>query len=155
MHGDLMDTIHCSKKSIQSFFMETKVKEPIYIGGVPTYNLYLEKYPYEEYLYVNGVRAKELPAGANYQIESKLFEFFDEICEVFDGDDVDIVVDNKSYLPLSIQVDGKYIFTIEFSANSAKMITRLSLNEIRNIRTKFEKIFNKIISLLREVKLYD
>ena len=153
MHGDLMDTIHCSKKSIQSFFMETKVKEPIYIGGVPTYNLYLEKYPYEGYLYVNGVRAKELPAGANYQIiEPKLFEYFDEICEVFDGD-VDIVVDNK--LPLSIQVDGKYILTIEFSAHSAKMITRLSLNEIRNIRTKFEKTFNKIISLLREVKLYD
>jgi uncharacterized protein (UPF0179 family) len=133
--------------------METKVKEPIYIGGVPTYNLYLEKYPYEGYLYVNGVRAKELPAGANYQIiEPKLFEYFDEICEVFDGD-VDIVVDNK--LPLSIQVDGKYILTIEFSAHSAKMITRLSLNEIRNIRTKFEKTFNKIISLLREVKLYD
>jgi hypothetical protein len=153
----MINNIHCQNKSIDSFFMETKVKEPLYIGGVPTYDLYLEKYPYEGYLYINGVRAKELPAGANYQIiEPKLFEYFDEICEVFDGDDVDIVIDNKSYLPLSIQVDGKYILTIEFSANSAKMITTLSLNEIRQMRTRFENVFrNKIIPLLKKVGLYD
>jgi len=150
-----MGEIYCSKKSIRSFFMETKVKEPIYIGGVPTYDLYLEKYPYEYYLYVNGVRAKELPAGAPYQmIELKLFEYFDEICQLFDGD-ADIVVDNESYLPVSIQVNGKYVLTIERVGTTFSMTTELGLDDVRQIRNRFENVFkNKIIPLLKKVGLY-
>jgi beta-galactosidase/beta-glucuronidase len=135
--------------------METKVKEPIYIGGVPTYDLYLEKYPHEGYLYINGVRAKELPAGADYQIiEPKLFEYFDEICELF-NDNVYIVIDDVSYLPLSIQVNGKYVLMIERVGTTFTMTTELGLNDIRNINNKIERVFkNKIIPLLKEVGLY-
>jgi len=121
-----MATIQCEKKFIQSFFMETKVKEPIYIGGVPTYDLYLEKYPHKDYLYVNGVRAKALSGGAYYQInEPKLFEYFDEICELF-NDDVYIVIDDVSYLPLSIQVNGKYVLMIERVGTTFTMNTELA-----------------------------
>ena len=135
--------------------METKVKEPIYIGGVPTYDLYLEKYPDEYYLYVNGVRAKELPGGAHYQIiEPILFEYFDEICELFNGD-ADIVIDNESYLPLSIQIDGKYVLMIGHVGTTFTMNTELGLDDIRRIRTKFENVFKiKIIPLLKKVGLH-
>jgi len=150
-----MATIQCEKKFIQSFFMETKVKEPIYIGGVPTYDLYLEKYPHKDYLYVNGVRAKALSGGAYYQInEPKLFEYFDEICELF-NDDVYIVIDDVSYLPLSIQVNGKYVLMIERVGTTFTMNTELGLNDIRNINNKIERVFkNKIIPLLKEVGLH-
>jgi hypothetical protein len=150
-----MGTIQCEKKFIQSFYMETKVKEPIYIGGVPTYDLYLEKYPHEDYLYINGVQAKELPAGAHYQIiEPKLFEYFDEICQLF-NDNADIVIDNESYLPVSIQVNGKYVLIIEHVGTTFTMNTELGLNDIRNISNKIEIIFkNKIIPLLKEVGLH-
>jgi len=153
--GEGVSTIHCSKKFIQSFFIETKVKEPIYINGVPTYDLYLEKYPHLGYLYINGVRAKELAAGAHYQIiEPTLFEYFDEICQLF-NDDVDIVIDDESYLPLSIQVNGKYIFAIDRVGTTFTMNTELGLNNIRNISNKIEGVFkNKIIPLLKKVGLY-
>jgi len=150
-----MDTIHCSKKSIRSFFIETKVKEPIYIGGVPTYDLYLEKYPDEGYLYINGVHAKALSGGAHYQmIEPILFEYFDEICQLFDGD-ADIVIDNESYLPLSIQINGKYVLKIEHVGTTFSMTTELGLDDVRQIRNKIESVFkNKIIPLLKKVGLY-
>ncbi len=106
-------------------------------------------------MYVNGVRAKELPAGADYQInEPKLFEYFDEICELF-NDDVYIVIDDESYLPLSIQINGKYVFTIERVGTTFTMTTELGLNDIRNISNKIERVFkNKIIPLLKEVGLH-
>ena len=150
-----MGTIQCGKKFIQSFSIYTKVKEPIYIGGVPTYDLYLEKYPHQGYLYVNGVSAKELPAGAPYQIiEPKLFAYFDEICELF-NDGAYIVIDDVSYLPLSVQVNGKYVLTIERVGTTFTMNTELGLNDIRNISNKIESIFkNKIIPLLKKVGLY-
>jgi hypothetical protein len=150
-----MTTIHCFKKSIQSFFIETKVKEPIYIGGVPTYDLYLEKYPDEGHLYINGVRAKALSGGAHYQmIEPILFKYFDEICQLFNGD-TNIVIDNESYLPVSIQVDGKYILTIERVGTTFTMMTELGLDNIRHIRLRFENVFkNNIIPLLKKVGLY-
>jgi beta-galactosidase/beta-glucuronidase len=135
--------------------METKVKEPIYIGGVPTYDLYLEKYPHQYYLYVNGVYAKALSLGPVYQMnEPTLFEYFDEICALF-NDDVYIVIDDISYLPLSIQVNGKYVFTIEHVGTTFIMNSELGLNDIRNISNKIESIFkNKIIPLLKKVGLH-
>jgi len=150
-----MITIQCSKKFIQSFFIETTVKEPIYINGVPIYDLYLEKYPQQEYLHINGVRAKALPGGAHYQIiEPKLFEYFNEICQLF-NDNTDIVVEDESYLPLSIQVNGKYIFEIEHAGTTFTMNTELGLDDIRNIRNKIEGVFKgKIIPLLKEVRLH-
>jgi len=150
-----MITIHCSKKFIQSFFIETKVAKPIYINGVPTYDLYLEKYPQQGYLYINGVHAKALPGGAHYQIiEPKLFEYFDEICKLF-NDNADIVIEDESYLPLSIQVNDKYIFEIEHVGTTFTMNTELGLDDIRNIRNKIEGIFKgKIIPLLKEVGLH-
>ena len=150
-----MDTIHCSNKSIQSFYMQTKVKEPIYIGGVPTYDLYLEKYSDERYLYINGVHAKALLVGTHYQmIEPILFEYFDEICQLFDGN-ADIVVDNESYLPVSIQVNGKYVLMIGHVGTTFTMITELGLDDIRHIRTRFENVFKiKIIPLLKKVGLH-
>jgi len=122
---------------------------------VPTYDLYLEKYPHKDYLYVNGVRAKALSGGAYYQInEPKLFEYFDEICELF-NDDVYIVIDDVSYLPLSIQVNGKYVLMIERVGTTFTMNTELGLNDIRNINNKIERVFkNKIIPLLKEVGLH-
>jgi len=150
-----MITIHCSKKFIQSFFIETKVKEYIYINGVPTYDLYLEKYPQEGHLYVNGVPAKALSGGARYQmIEPKLFEYFDEICQLF-NDNADIVIEDESYLPLSIQVNGKYIFAIEREGTTFTMNTELGLDDIRNIRNKIEGVFKgKIIPFLKKVGLH-
>jgi len=150
-----MGTIQCEKKFIQSFSIQTKVKEPIYIGGVPTYDLYLEKYPHELCVYVNGVRGKALSLGPVYQINlPTLFEYFDEICELF-NDDADIVIDDESYLPLSIQVNGKYVFIIERVGTTFIMTTELGLDDIRRIRTRFENVFkNKIIPLLKKVGLY-
>lgn len=146
----------CSKGLIQSFSMETKVNEPIYIGGVPTYDLYLEKYPQQGYLYINGVSAKALPGGAHYQIiEPELFGYFDEICQLF-NDNTEIVVDDESYLPLSIKVNGKYIFVIEYVVTTFTMNTELGLDDIRNIRNRIERVFKiKIIPLLKQVGLYD
>jgi len=160
-----MITIQCSKKFIQSFFIETKVKEPIYVNGVPTYDLYLAKYPQEGYLYINDVpakalsgsaqRAKALSSGANYQIiEPKLFEYFDEICQLF-NDNTDIVIEDESYLPLSIKVNDKYIFAIERASKTFTMNTELGLDDIRNIRNKIEGVFKgKIIPFLKKVGLH-
>jgi len=150
-----MITIQCSKKFIQSFFIKTKVKEYIYINGVPTYDLYLGKYPQEGYLYVNDVPAKALSGGARYQmIEPKLFEYFDEICQLF-NDNTDIVIEDESYLPLSIQVNDKYIFAIEREGTTFTMNTELGLDDIRNIRNKIEGVFKgKIIPLLKKVGLH-
>jgi hypothetical protein len=155
IHGDKkMINIKCLNKSISSFFIETRPKNPVYINGELVYDLYLEKRNNEGFLYINGVRAKSLINGVNYQlIEAELFEYFDEICRLFD-DNTEIDVDKETYLPLSIKVNGKSILKIEFEKNSVKMVTGLSINEIRNIRTKFEKTFNNIFSLLEKVNLH-
>jgi hypothetical protein len=117
-------------------------------------NLYIEKKLEEGHLYINGIRAKALPGGKYYQmIEPELFKQFDEICRLF-NDNTEIDVDKETYLPVSIRINGKSILTIEFETNSVKIVTKLSLNEIRNIRTKFEKTFGNIFSLLKEVNLY-
>jgi len=136
--------------------METKIKEPIYIGGVPTYDLYLEKFPNQEYLYVNSIRAKELPAGTNYQlIEPTLFGYFDEICQLF-NDNTEIEIQDETYLPLSIQVNGKYVFKIERESTTFTVDTELGLSEIRDISNKIERVFKfKIIPLLKRAGLYD
>jgi len=116
-------------------------------------NLYIEKKMEEGHLYINGVRAKELMGGKYYQmIEPELFREFDEICRLF-NDNTEIDIDKE--LPVSIRINGKSILTIEFEKNSVKMVTKLSLNEIRNIRNKFEKTFVNILSILKEVNLYD
>jgi len=140
---------------VQSFLIETKVKEPIYVKGVPTYDLYLEKYPHMTYLHVNGVRAKELPAGADYQmIEPTLINYFDEVCQPFNGN-ADIDVEDGTYLPVSIQVNGKHVFQIERQATTFIMNTELSLNDIKNLSSKIESVFKiKIIPLLKRVGLY-
>jgi len=150
-----MIAIHCSNKIVQSFFIETKVKQPIYIKGEPTYDLYLEKYPHMTYLHVNGVRVKNLPAGADYQmIEPTLINYFDEICQLFDNN-TDIDVEDGTYLPVSIQVNGKHIFQIERQATTFIMNSELGLGDIRNISSKIESVFKiKIISLLKRVGLY-
>ena len=150
-----MIAIHCSKKTVQSFFMETKVKQPIYINGVPTTDLYLEKFPNEGYLYINSIRAKELPAGANYQlIEPELFGYFDEICHLF-NDNTEIEIQDETYLPLSIQVNGRYVFRIEREGTTFTVDTELGLGEIRDISNKIESVFKfKIIPLLKRVGLY-
>ena len=150
-----MGTIQCEKKFIQSFSIQTHVKEPIYIGGVPTYDLYLEKYPHKLCVYANGVPAKALSLGPVYQKNvPTLFEYFGEICELF-NDDAYIVIDDESYLPLSIQVNGKYVLMIERVGTTFTMNTELGLNDIRNINNKIERVFkNKIIPLLKEMGLY-
>ncbi len=150
-----MVTIQCYNEFVQSFSMETRIREPIYINGVPTYDLHLAKYPHQGYLYVNGVSAKALSGGADYQmIEPKLFEYFDEICQLF-NDNADIVIEDESYLPLSIQINGKYIFVIDYVGTTFTMDTELGLNDIRNISNKIESVCkNKITPLLKEVGLY-
>jgi len=141
---------------MQSFFMETKVKQPIYINGVPTTDLYLEKYPNERYLYVNGILARKLPAGETYQlIEPTLFGYFDEICQLF-SDNTEIEIQDETYLPLSIQVNGKYVFKIERESTTFTVDTELGLSEIRDISNKIESVFKfKIIPLLKREGLYD
>ena len=150
-----MVTIQCSNKIIQSFSIETNVKEPIYINGVPTYDLHLEKYPHQTYLYVNGVRAKALSGGADYQMmEPQLIRYLDDICQLFDDDTV-IDIQDESYLPFSIQVNGKSIFEIESVATTFTMNTELGLDDIRRISNKIEGVFKtKIIPLLKEVGLH-
>jgi len=150
-----MITIHCSNRTVQSFFIEVEVSQPLYIGGVPTRDLYLEKRPVEGYLYINGVRAKELSGGARYQlIEPTLFGYFDEICQLFTGN-ADIDIDDESYLPVSIQVNGKRIFKIERTGTVFSMSTELGLDDIRHISSRVESVFKvKIIPLLRSVGLY-
>ena len=136
-----MINVQCKNKVVSSFFME--INE----------NLYIEKKMEEGHLYINGVRAKELMGGKYYQmIEPELFREFDEICRLF-NENTEIDVDKE--LPVSIRINGKSILTIEFEKNSVKMVTKLSLNEIRNIRNKFEKTFVNILSILKEVNLYD
>jgi hypothetical protein len=150
-----MINIKCLNKSISSFFIETKAKNPVYINGELIYDLYLEKRYNEGFLYINGVRAKSLNNGVNYQlIEAELFGYFDEICNLF-SNSADIDVDKKTFLPLSIKLDNEYILRIESDTNSVKMTTKLSLNEVRHIRNMIENVFiNKIIPLLQKVNLY-
>jgi len=140
---------------MQSFFMETRVKQPIYINGVPTYDLYLEKYPDKEDLYINSVLATELPAGDYYEfIKPTLFGYFDEICQLF-NDNTEIEIQHETYLPLSIQVNGKYVFKIEHESTIFTVDTELGLSEIRNISNKIENVFKfKIIPLLKRAGLY-
>jgi len=151
----MMIIIHCSNRTVQSFFIEVKVSQPLYINGVPVHDLYLEKRPIEGYLYINGVRAKELSGGAKYQlIEPTLFGYFDEICQLFTGN-ADIDVEDESYLPVSIQVNGKRVFKIERTGTIFTMDTELGLNDIRHISSKIESVFRvKVIPLLRSVGLY-
>ena len=141
---------------MRSFFMETKVKEPILINGVPTYDLYLEKYPDKGQLYINSVLASELPAGDYYRfIEPTLFGYFDEICRPF-NDNTDIEIQDETYLLLSIQVNGKYVFRIEREGTTFTVDTELGLSEIRDISNKIENVFKfNIIPLLRRAGLYD
>ena len=150
-----MITINCYNKTVQSFFIETKIKEPIYIGGVPTYDLYLEKRPNEGHLYINGVRSKALSGGTNYQIiEPVLLQYFDEICQMF-NDNTDIDINDESYLPTSIRVNSKHVFLIEREGTTFIMNSELGLNDIRQISDKIESVFKvKIIPLLRRVGLY-
>jgi len=141
---------------MKSFFMETKVKQPVYINGVPTTDLYLEKFPDKEYLYINSVLASELPAGDYYRlIEPELFGYFDEICQLF-NDNTEIEIQHETYLPLSIQVNGRYVFKIERESTTFTVDTELGLSEIRDISNKIENVFKfKIIPLLKRVGLYD
>lgn len=134
--------------------MATKVEEPIYIGGVPTHNLYLEIYPHQQYLYINGVRAKELPGGAHYQmIEPQLFVYLDEIC--LKGN-AEIFVDDEFYQPFLIRVNGEIILLIENFGTTFQMDTELGLDDVRNISNRIERAFTyKITPLLKEVGLYD
>jgi len=150
-----MITINCYNKTIRSFFIETKIKEPIYIGGVPIYELYLEKRPNEGHLYINGVRSKALSGGTNYQmIEPVLLQYFDEICQMF-SDNTDMDINDESYLPTSIRVNGKHVFLIEREGTTFIMNSELGLNDIRQISDKIESVFKvKIIPLLRRVGLY-
>ena len=136
--------------------METTINEPIYIGGVPTNILYLEIRPHEQYLYINGIRAKALPGGAHYQmIEPVLFSYLDEICQLFDRD-TGIFVDDESYLPFIIRVEGTNIFAVENVGTTFYMDTKIGLDDIRNISNRIERTFRlKIIPLLKEVGLYD
>jgi len=151
-----MITIQCYKKVVQSFFMETRAKEPIYIGGEPKRDLYLEKYHHLGYLHINGIRAKALPNGADYQmIEPKLFGYFNEICEPF-NDDTIITVEDESFLPLSINVNSKPVFELEYISPTFTMNTDLSIDEIRTIGNRIERAFKvKIVPLLKEVGLHD
>jgi|GEM_PF-2488819 len=150
-----MIAVHCSGKVMQSFFIETKVKEPIYIHGVPTYDLYLEKYPDKGHLYINSVLASELPAGDYYRlIEPTLFGYFDEICQLF-SENTEIEIQDEMYLPLSIQVNGRYVFRIKRESTTFTVDTELGLSEIRDISNKIEDVFRfKIIPLLKRAGLY-
>jgi len=150
-----MITVQCAKRLIQSFFMETKVKDPVYINDEPTYDLYLEKRDHLGYLYINGVRAKALPRGGDYQsIEPTLFKYFDEICQPFD-DDTEINVEDESFLPWSIKVKSKPVLEIEYESQTFIMTTDLGIDEIRNISNRIERTFRlKIIPILKEVGLY-
>jgi hypothetical protein len=134
--------------------MSTTVEEPIYIDGVPTHNLHLEIYPHKQYLYINGIRAKELPDGAHYQrIEPRLFVYLDEIC--LKGN-TEIFVDDESYQPFFIQVNNEIILLIENFGTTFQMDTELGLDDIRNISNRIERAFTyKIIPALKEVGLYD
>jgi hypothetical protein len=135
--------------------METKIKRPLFIGGTATYDLYLEKRPNEGHLYINNVRAKALPGASDYQIiEPTLLEYFDEICKPFDNS-TDIDVEDESYLPTSIRVNGKYVFIIDVVGNTFIMNTELGLKEIRDISKTIESVFRtKIIPLLQQVGLH-
>ena len=150
-----MITIHCDKKTVQSFFMTTKIKQPIFIGGVATYDLYLEKRPNEGHLYISGTRSKVLAGGSHYQIiEPELLGYFNEICKFFNND-TDIDVEDESYLPVSIRQEGKYIFTIDVVGTTFTMNTELGLKDIRDISKTTESVFRtKIIPLLQQVGLY-
>jgi len=150
-----MVVMTCSNGIIQEFSMETRINEPIYISGVPTYNLYLEKHAHEGYLYINGIRAKALPGGAHYQmIEPQLFSYFDEICQLFNGNTA-IFVDDESYLPFIIRNDSGTMLSIEIVGTTFVMNTKLGLDDIRDISNRIERIFRfEIIPLLKEVGLY-
>jgi len=151
-----MIVINCSRKAVQSFFMETKVKQPFLISGEFTYDLYLEKYPGQAYLYINKVRSKELPGGSKYQIiEPTLLIYFDEICALF-NDNTDIDIDDESYLPTSIKTNGKYVFQIDRVVTTYIVNTELGLDEIKKISDRIEHVFRmKIIPLLKQVRLID
>jgi hypothetical protein len=145
----------CVNGIIQGFSMEIEVNEPIYISGIPTYNLYLEIHPHEQYLYINGVRAKGLTGGAYYQMmEPQLFSYLDEICQSFNRN-TEIYIDNESYLPFFIRVDDTPIFSIERMGTTFVMNTELGLDDIRHISDRIQRVFYfKIIPLLKEVGLY-
>lgn len=140
-----MIKIKCQNKTLNSFFIE--VNE----------NLYLEKRSMEGHLYINGIRAKALPGGAQYQmIEPELIGYFNEICQNFNNNDAEIDIDKETFLPLTIKIEGKNILTIEFEYNSTKIMTKIGLNQVRHLRNIFENVFkNKIIPLLQKVNLYD
>ncbi len=150
-----MITVQCAKRLVQSFFMETKVKDPVYINDNPTYDLNLEKRNHLGYLYINGVRAKALPRGRDYQlIEPALFGYFDEICQSFD-DDTEITVEDESFLPWSIKVKSKSVFEIEYESQTFIMTTELGLDEIKSISKRIERTFSlKIVPILKKVGLY-
>jgi hypothetical protein len=152
-----MVEMSCSNGAIQELSMPTKIKEPIYISGVPTYDLYLQKYANQRYLYINGIRAKVLLGGTHYQmIEPVLLSHFDEICRLFNENTVKLVVDDESYLPFIIQADGWPIFSIEITGTTFVMNTKLGLYNIIDTSKRIELIFNfEIIPLLKEVGLYD
>jgi hypothetical protein len=135
--------------------MQTTVNEPIYIGGVPTYNLYLEIYPHQQYLYINGVRAKGLTGGAYYQMmEPQLFSHLDEICQLFIGNAV-ILIDDESYLPYLIRVDNIPVFLMERAGTAFYMTTSLGLDRVIDASDRIERVFQfEIIPLLKEVGLY-
>jgi len=136
--------------------METKLNEPIYIDGVPTSNLNLVLRPREQFLFINGVRTKESPGGANYwMMETVLLRYLDEICQSFNGN-TDIFADDKSYLPYFIGVNDETVLMIESSGTFFRMFTELGLNDIRDISDRIKRSFElKIIPLLEEVGLYD
>jgi len=150
-----MITIHCYNRTVQSFFMEVEISQPLYINGVPVRDLYLEKYPGEGHLYINGVRARQLPSGSDYQlIEPTLLGYFNEICQLFTGN-ADIDVEDELYLPVSIQINGKRVFKIERTGTIFTMDTELGLDDIRHISDRVESVFRvKVIPLLRSVGLY-
>jgi hypothetical protein len=135
--------------------METKIKQPIFIGDTVTYDLYLEKRPNEGHLYINGTRSKVLAKGSQYQIiEPELLGYFDEICKFFNND-TDIDIEDGSYLPISIRENGKYVFIIDVIGTTFTMNTEIGLKDIRDISKTIENVFRtKIIPLLQQVGLY-
>ena len=143
--GTKMIEILCQNKFISTFFIE--INE----------DLVLEKKPQEGHLYINNIRAKALPGGVTYQlIEPELFRNFDEICQLFDFNNVEIDIDKKTFIPLSVKADGKYLFTVEFNSNSVKIATKIGLKELIQVSSKIQSIFNnKIVQVLKEVNLYD